>query len=573
MGLFSKRNFGIGTFKELFLKLSFFYIPILFVTSAFSDDVRYSHDKALVSVFNSALVSLSNNQVDEAEDAISDLRQQALSLGYSELSEFSFRLLRSARASTGTTSEKKQIVKMAESLSPQHPGVLLAISGFSDLFSSYEQLKYLKNGLLSLKNYPLTSISILCRLVTAISLASVLSAFVVLVIILITSLSELIARSGKLFSRKHKKVGGAAVVFLSIVIPGFLPLSAAMVLWSLLMMMALPRFWWMAVSISCFSFYLEFLLEPSVLLTSFMESPSSRALESIANDGFIPRIVDYVDDEVEKNTNNPVWYLILGQIFQSRGDDGKALENYRKAKLNLEKEKSISYLIALNNAVHDLQMGEAQIAFDKLIELKAQGWKQFEILYNISLASTILHKTDVYDDVFKEMQNRYDDKLHATLESQGDVPTPILGKLPNNFFIELISFELGRIFKVSRAFMTTLKALEIILFIGVAAFGIYRAITKSSLRHSRTFINQKFYIDIRRNKVWSIIPLGWAIRDGKLFVLYVYLNISILLIILINAQPIKLFVESDRGLCFLLPLLILLFVSCFVPLKKEVRNA
>ena len=573
MGLFAKSNFGIRNFKEFFLKLSFFYLSFLFVTPAFSEDVRYSHDKALVSAFNSALVSLSKGEVDEAENQIFDLKQQALSLGYSELSEFSFRLLRSARAHTGSPAEKKQIVKMAESLSPYHPGVLLAISGFSELFTTFEQIKYLKNGLLSLKNYPFTSISILCRLFTAISLASVLSAFVVLVIILISSMSELVSRSSKLFSRKHKKIGGAVVVFVSIIMPGFLPLTVAMVIWAFLLVLAMPRFWWLAISISCFCFHLEFLLEPSVLLASFTESPSSRALESIANDGFIPRIVDYVDEEVGKNTYNPVWYLILGQIFQSRGDDVNALENYRKAKLNIEKEKSISYLIALNGAVHSLQTGEAEIAFNKLMELKAQGWKQFEILFNISLVSTILHKTEVYDSVFKEMQDRYSDKLEATLQSQGDMPTPILGKLPNNFFVELISFELGRIWKIARAFLSPLKLLEILLFLSLAAFGVYKGIAKNSLRYSRTFINQKLFVEIRRNKVWSYLPLGWAIREGRLLILYVYLNISILLIILMNAQPIKLFVESDRGVTVLSPLFVILFLFCFKPFKMEVRDA
>ena len=573
MGLISKRNFGNTCIQKFFIKLLCFLVPILFLSQANSEDVRYSHDKALVSIFNAALVSLSNGKLDQAEGEISNLQEQASGLGYSELSEFSFRLLRSASAHKGSPAERKQILKMAESLSPNHPGVLLAISGYSDSFTTFEQWSYLKNGLLKLKNYPLTLLSITIRLFTALSLAVLLSSFVVLLIVLISSMSELVSASGRLFHRKNKKVGGTIISLIAIIVPGLFPLTLAMVLWSFLLLLAMPRFWWMAITISFFSFYLDFLLKPCVLLTSFVESPSSRALESIANNGFTPRIVDYVDDEVSKESSNPVWHLILGQIFQSRGDDNKALESYEKAKQNIGKEKSISFLIAFNKAVHSLQVGATELALNELMDLKTQGWNQFEILFNISLASTILHKTEIYDQIFKEMQSRYPDKLEAILSNQGDTPTPILGSLPNNFFLELVSFELGRIFEITKASVDGIGLLKIFFFILVATLGSYRGFFRKSLRSSRTFVNQRLFIDVRRNKFWSYIPLGWAIREGRLLPLYLYLNLLILLVMVMNERPIKLFVESDQGISTIFPIIIMLLLMGYRPFRTEARDA
>lgn len=573
MGLVSKRNFGNTCFHKFFIKLLCFLVPVLFLTQANSEDVRYSHDKALVSIFNTALVSLSKGELDQAEGEISNLKDQASTLGYSELSEFSFRLLRSASAHKGPSAERKQMLNMAESLSPNHPGVLLAISGYSESLTAIEQLKYIKNGLLKLRNYPLTTLSITIRLFTALSLAVLLSSFVVMLIILISSMSELVSASSKLFHRKNRQVGGVVISLLAIVVPGLFPLTVAMVLWSFLLLLALPRFWWMAVTISFFSFYLDFVLEPSLLLTSFSESPSSRALESIANSGFTPRIVDYVDDEVSKESSNPVWHLILGQIFQSRGDDNKALESYERARQNIGKEKSISFLIAFNKAVHLMQIGETERGFNELMDLKAQGWNQFEILFNLSLASTILHKPEVYDQVFKEMQSRYFDRLETILSTQGDAPTPILGSLPNNFFLELVSFELGRIYKLAKASVDRMGLLKILIYLFVAIWGAYKGLFRKSLRYSRTFVNQRLFVDVRRNKFWSYIPLGWAIREGRLLALYLYLNLFILLIILMNGQPIKLFVESDRGISSIYQLLILLFLLGFKPFGREAHDA
>ncbi len=550
-----------------------FCMCVVTISEVRADDVRYSHDKILVSLFSSALDSLSKGDLIQSQMEISSLKEEASKLGYSELSEFSYRILRAAKVHKGSLSERKQIVQMAEFLSPNHPGVMLTISSNSDLFGTMEQLAYLKNGVLNLVHYPLTSLSILSRLMVVLAVAGVLATFSVFLLILIASISELAATCGRLFNRKNKKVGGPVVFILAVIGPLFLPLNVAMVIWAAFLVLAMPRFWWLGMLISFYAIYVDFLLIPTSMLISFAESPSSRALESMANEGFVPRVMDYVDDEIQKESDSPVWHFILGHIFQTRGDDVKGLESYENAKHYLDGEKSISSLISFNEAIYSFRRGDTQLAFDELMALRREGWKQFELLYDISLASSILHNSEVYEAVFKEMQQSYPTRLAEILATQGDVPSPILSSLPNDFFMEMLRHQVSHIYTVSKEGYGNAGLIKLGLYLSVFILGAFKGATRKSLRYSRTFISQRLFIDVRRNKFWSYIPMGWAIREGRLFLLYAYINILVLIAILISAKPIKLFFESDGGLSILYLLIFGLLILGLKHFNSEVQDA
>lgn len=538
-----------------------------------AEDVRYSHDKALLSEFNNVLVAIAADDLDLAEHEILELQERSKSLGYAQLSEFSFRLIRSAKSYNGTSVDGRRILLMAEGLAPSHPGVLLSISSFTDSISSWEQVIYFKKALVNIIAYPLTGVSILSRLLVSISLGAIVSCFLVMLIILMSSWVELQNQGARLFSRKYKRLGGSILFFAAIVLPGLLPLLLAMLVWSLILAIALPRFWWITLVAALSATYVEFLIEPSVLLNNFAESPSSRALEAIANNGFSPRLLDYVDDEVSKESSSPVWQVILGQLFQSRGDTERAMDYYEKARLNLEKEKSITYLISFNKAVSDLEHGENEKAFKALEELRLAGWNEFEVLYNISLASTLLHRVDVYERTFKILQEKFPKQLNQVLQAQGERPRPILASLPNKFFIEILRFELRRIWSFKSSNVTLGSYIKLGSCGFAFLFSIFCRLRKKSQRYSRTFASRRLFQLARRNRFWLFMPLGWAIREGRMLSVFLYVNCWVVLTILITALPIKVFMESQNGLRFLLPILILTVVLSFKPFRREVLDA
>jgi tetratricopeptide (TPR) repeat protein len=533
--------------------------------SVLAEDVRYSHDKALLSQFNSVLTAISSNDLEVASREVLELKTQSAGLGYEELSEFSFRLIRSASSKENDPVIRKKLLNLAEQLSPNHPGVLLAISSFSDSVTMFEQLAYVKDVILNLHNYPLTSLSLISRFIVIVFVSIVLAAFCTLILILISSFVELRTQCAKLFSRRYKKIGSGVLLFGALILPGFLPLMAAMLLWSLLLTISSPRFWWLSLVVSIGTLYAEFMLEPSIMLAHFSESPSSRALESVANRGFSPRVVDYVDDEMTRGESGTVWCVILGQLFQSRGDEVKALEYYEKARLGLGQEQSISYLISFNTAVNDLEQGRAEKAFAVFTELSDAGWQNFELLYNLSLVSSILHKTELYDRTFKLLQSKYSGNLEKVLKVQGDTPKPILGRLPNNFFMELVRYEIKRIKTVALATLSYLDLIEIGVCIISCIFSLYYGLRKRSLRYSRTFANQRLFQLTRRSRLWSFMPLGWTIREGRLLNLFVSLTIMKIMFILITAQPLRVSIGSIGGFSCIAPILLLFLLSSIRP--------
>jgi hypothetical protein len=552
-----------------------------------TEEMSQSIDSQIHTLFRDAVAAISKNNTARASEALVEIRILASKHRYNDIPDFSFDLIRRAKEST-SKDMKGFLYDHAQRLSPNHPGVHLSLATAHGDLGFRKSSRFLLGSLNTMKDYPVTFAATAARAYVALVCAVFVTVFLVTFLFLVSRSGELYIAVATLFSKKTRGVFAVLIFPALIVLPLMLPFLLTLCLWGLMIPLLLKRLVWIPLFTAGLVFSLIFGIPFAQEVISLSERNTSKALESVINRNYMPGIQEYLDSVIENDRMNPMYPVFLGQVQQEQGDLESAKSAYEMAMPLVRSSSSLSYLIKHNMGVYAFQKGDIEQAYSEWRELYDQGWTRFELLYNLSIASLSLFKRDAYEEYYSGLLAKYPEQSKRIFEAQGEIPEPILGKLPTSFFVDVYKDALG----VSRAETEGMSVLYSSLFFpesgqfvnqelyqmsGVLLLLVWFFLAiprRVSYRYRGSLVSQRVFFAARQSRSWKLIPFGWCLVDGWDLYFLCMGTLVLFLVLLALGAPFPVAYEPVDGglLVLLLPAVVVLLVSTRPSSSKKKRG-
>lgn len=536
----------------------------------------YAQDRKLVNKFRGALGLIGKNKLPQATEQLDSLRESLSVAGYRNAPDFSFKLIRTAKNIDLNKDTREFLYSHSENLSPTHPGVLLALSSVSSVYSLGASANFLLRAIAEMPHYPLTLISTIARTFIGFAVALLITLLIIVLVHLVSGSSELYVKFSVFFPKRNRGLLTCMTYLACMFIPLTMPLLLALVFWVTVLSFALARVMWLSLATGLMLVILFMCMPLAYRIVGVSESHISLALETSSQGGYTTRAQDHVDDMLKKDEANPVLLVLLGQILQERNQVTEAERLYRQTEGTKIDSKSIPYLIDLNTGVLEYNKGEIESAHLRWTKLYEDGWREFSLLYNLTLSSTYVFKDDQYRLYYSILQKSFSKDIKYVSSLQGDTPVPILGRLPKEFFFSLIKSSLGTFEHFTESsyaqFPNTLTSSiagsvsrEAYQFLTLLLFFLSYWQSKSSkvsYRYRGSLITKNIFLSIRNNQVWRYLPFAWCVVEKKEFILILSMSLMILFGLLASGAPVALTREqSDGYILSLIPLFLLVIIN------------
>jgi hypothetical protein len=520
-------------------------------------------DRRIVGGFRDALGAIQGNRISDASQKLVEIRKLADGENYNNIPDFSFDLIRKAKDQSLDSQTRLFLLDHAERLSPDHPGVLLSLSSAHKEFGISRSVSYLAKSLTTMSQYPLTMSSLIGRGLVYVIFALFISVFVATLLYLVSSSGELFISIATHFPRKTRGIMASVVFSLCLFLPLFLPFLLALSLWIVVLTVFSRRYKWLTISAGVMILSCLYGLPFAAEVIALSESTISRTLENVSNKNFMPRAQDNLDSMVLKDATNPMVLVVSGQLLQERGKIDAAKNAYARAKESAAFVPGLRYLTELNLGVHAYKTGNTSEAFAIWKKLYEEGWVEFELLYNLSIASLSNFDKEKHDFYFEIMRNKFYQKYEVLAGEQGEKPAPVLGQLPKIFLIDIVNISHRTLShkKVpldvfSYTFMARdgsgvfsekfYTALAFLLFItGICQFRSSRV----TYRYRGSLVTERIFFSLKKSMIWKYLPFGWCLTENKELSFLISFTFVLFCFLIATGVPFSLAHEQiDRGI-------------------------
>lgn len=537
-----------------------------------------SVDRQITVLFRDAISAVSEGRIAEGSKLLHEVRSQADTLGFKDIPDFSFDLLRRAKEEDVSVERRKFLYLQAERLSPEHPGVLMSLATTHRDIGFINSAKYLYKSISNTSEYPVFLATTLARTFVLFGCAIFVATFIVTFLFLIGNAGEIFVSIATIFSRKNRGIFAGLLFPVLLILPLLLPFMLVLCVWAGLIPLLLKRLKWIpffaAVTVISFTYGMPFARE----VITISELRVSKALESVINQNYMPRLQEYLDSVVEQDTKNPMFQVFLAQLQQQRGDLEEARQSYETAQKYVQgATSSLPYIIKHNMGVYAYQKKNVSLAYTEWKKLYDEGWREFELLYNLSIASLVLFEKDFHDSLYSLLLEKYPERAKKLFESHSETPQPLLGKLPKSFFRDIygnsshffsskeIEFSL---LYTSYFLPVSAKELSREIYAGIAIVLLFIWISlclpkKVSYRYKGSLVMQRIFFTIKQNEVWKAIPFSWCLFESRELFFLGGVTCSVFLLLVACGVPFSLAYEpvSDGMLVALFPLFALILYS------------
>ncbi len=538
---------------------------------------KSSVDRDIVPFFKEALTAISKGEIAKASEALVKVRMHASSQGFKDIPEFSLDLIRRARDTNVSHEMKKLLYDHAERLSPDHPGVLLSLATAHKELGFKSSFKYFNKSISNMKDYPVTLASTLARLFVMGVCALCITIFLVTFLFLVSTSGEIYVAIATMFSKKTRGYLALVLFPLFVLLPLVFPFLFTLCVWAVFMPLLLKRLQWISFFtgglVLSFVYGVPFASEVMTL----SELKISKALESVTNKNYMPRVQDYLDQVAEQEAGSPMYPVFRGKLQQERGDLEAARASYESAMLLPNPSPAIAYVVQHNLGVYAFQKGDFQKAYSEWEKLYAAGWREFELVYNLSIVSLSLFKKEHYETYYELLLKKYPGEVEKVFEEQGETPAPLLGQLPRSFFIDVYKDKMfsSHSKKITLSVMSSSLLIPeiggffdarvyVVLSCVLFLVWIYQSMPgRVSYRYRGSLVTQRVFFSMKQNGIWKLFPFGWCLVEGKELFFLVSGSTLIFLVMVAFGVPFSIAYESvSGGIMFLvLPALLLLLVS------------
>lgn len=398
------------SFKKL-LSLTFcvFYVP-LFVSEAYSESLVETSVVETTSLNKQLdhLVNLVDDNVDyqfaqSLEDSISRLK----SLGYTSAATHSLKLIEKVSTNQFSTTDRLVVLKAARELSPKHPEVLLNLVMFAGDFGLFQSLKYLSLGVLELPNHPIFFSEISARIILLLTFTMCLTLLVAVFGNLVFSSSEVISFLAGNFKKQSRLLISSVLMVFIYLLPLIVPLFLLLIFWSIVVAFGSSRMRFAPLVSSVLVLTFVSFLPYGLKTISFSQSTVGKAIDAIQTKDFIFNSEMLLRENEVQFANSQVLPILISQNQQMNRDVDKALVGYKTSLLKGIRDEGLFYFVQSNIAQIDFNRGEQELAFESWSKLYDDGWREYELLFNLSVASVSIYKKQEYEKYFSEFRNRF----------------------------------------------------------------------------------------------------------------------------------------------------------------------
>ncbi|HMO16963.1 MAG TPA: hypothetical protein PKA63_00835 [Oligoflexia bacterium] len=545
--------------------------------------------------YKAALNFFKLKNLDQASVQFVLLRSFLTDNNYQGAPDLSYELISLAGDRSLGLEERKYLLFQAEKLTSNHPGVLIASSSLRDVNGVFESSKKFVRGLLLLPEYPVQMGIVISR----VFILFVLSYYFCILFLIVF---HLVSYGGELYysiSRIYPKTifgipcRGLATVLTFVFIlylPLFLPAFITVICWGLMLLTFVPRPRFTALFMAFLLILSTFGMSRTRELLSILESPAVTTLERASNKLYAPRSIEVIEKIKKEDENNPYYHLLLGQIFHRSADLGLASEYYSKAENDAGIDRSITFLVRMNQGVIEYSKGNLSAAHNKWTELYNEGWNEFSLIYNLSISSVDMFDNETSLRLITYMQKNYPDEFRIVSEEQGERLKPLLASLPSNFLKDMIfnkiisgkglfnqyTGESDNKDKIKYGFdllgtapMVFYKGLIILLLV----IGIFR-LKAPSQRYRGSLVTKRLFISLKYNvKNFRFFDATCNyLKSNELSSLMLLSYLSTVILIILN-YPFSIVPSQQGGFVFLLPLVVLpACIGALVIVKKNMSN-
>ncbi len=350
------------------------------------------------------------------------------SLGYLSSALYSSRLIDKLSFAEVSDSQRLVILKAARTLSPNHPEILLRLSTYVKDFGLSQSFNHLYTGLISLPNHPILLSSMLVKisllLVFTLSIALLIAVFGNLVF----SSSEVLSFIASKFKKDSRIFTSSLLMILVYLLPLVLPLFFLLIVWSILVAFGSSRMRFAPLVSSVLVLTFVSILPGGLKTVSFSDSVVGRSIDSIQTKDFDPNSASVLKKSEPLFNSSPVFPILLSRNQHIIGDVQSALDGYKASLVKGISDKGLFYLVQSNIAQIQFNRGEQELAFESWKKLYEDGWREYELLFNLSVSSVATYKKQEYEKYFGEFRKEFrSEEINFSRNIK-----PIIAGIPNS---------------------------------------------------------------------------------------------------------------------------------------------
>ena len=430
---------------------------LLLLTSAFpcvlfAQELKTQEEK-ISSDFETGLEYLSQENFQEFEDKLQDIKLQLRKLGYLNAPEFSLRLLQLLEIEKLNSFNRLRIISIAKDLSPTHPEVLISLSSHFKDIGIIEAGVAGWNGILRLNAYPFQTISICLAIVVASMLAIFTLSITWPTLSLVLQPVDILSFFASIAPKKNRILYAVPAFLLMFGIASLMPIAFIGMYLSVFCALGSSRMRFAPLLASSIVLVLTLLIAPFERLIAFSNSPQAKSIENLRAGDFVNRARMFINSGALESRETPFSQLLAGQSSQIDGELVKAKSYYESALASGIQSKGLIYVISSDLAQLDFQSGDQEGAFIKWKALYDQGWREKELLYNLAIASVALYKKSDYEKYFSELKSMFNWSNYLQLSDA----IPMRARIPSKVFWELA---LDQVVGVNVDSMTALDSVQ-----------------------------------------------------------------------------------------------------------------
>ena len=216
--------------------------------------------------------------------------------------------------------------------------------------------------------------------------------------------------------------------------PLVLPVLYVAIIWSIFCAYASSRMRWAPLFTAAAVCGLILFVPLAENMLDVSGSKIGRALENSRSNNFVHNVEELITKAIKKDGNSVLLKVLSGQLAHFSGNEIAAQENYKYAVAEGGDSPGLNYVVESNLAQIDFQEGNQEGAYSRWKLLYDKGWREYELLVNLAIASVSLYKKTEYEIFFAELNNKY---KSSKLVMSSDVK-PLVARIPASSLLSLL---------------------------------------------------------------------------------------------------------------------------------------
>lgn len=421
----------------------FFLTLVLFQVTSFRDlqseelsaQLEYSHvasaEQKIFLLSKEVSRALKKADMQMLEEISSKLVSELKNNSFNNAPDISFSILGYLKSKDLTEDQRRLLLVAAQKISPTHPEVLLSISSYIRDIGVSHSLTNIVESMRYISEYPSFFISCIAKGIL-LAIICILSALLYTLLgTLVCSNPEVVSYIGSYFRKERRYAFSFYVYILCFMSPLLMELPYVVLLWAVLCAAACPHMKVYPFIAGVFVFFLSFASEPIHTVQIFSDSSIPKLIDNRRMNNYIENGRQSIFELAQATKENALLYLMAAQEEFLAGNPQSSQEYYVKASHTLGMDTGLAYVVDFNVAYLSFMQGNTRDAYTKWKKLYDLGWREYELLYNLSIVTTALYDKIAFDYYYKELR-AYFPKQFISFENE---ISPLSARIPTKTLI------------------------------------------------------------------------------------------------------------------------------------------